>query len=639
MQIATHGLALIAYAIACLALGLGLLRLLLRHQAACVPPLARFSSAFIVGQGVLAQLLVLAGLVYDFTGVLVWAAMALSISLGAGALRNEAMPLMIVLRDARAGFRNERSYAWNGIALLSGTLLVLWGCAALAYPPMGDGEAFYFVYGKFIAAGGNLVPLTGNYEPFSTIGLLGEVHFAALMTIAGPAAAKLLVWLTACAACIALWEIGRVCGLGRRARLVTVTLTLTSSTFVLYIPDGKVDLFAAALGLCAYYWALQPAGTLAPSTTSRLAGLCAGLACVAKFSYIPVVAPGLLLLFLVKRDAGIRDRVVALANLALFAALAVLPHLTKNAVFFGEPLAPFVTSSTDRAWLNQVWFSPEATAWIVKTYPLALVFGQYPMQGGTLSFAWLALLPLALLLPRSFYSLKGALGQATAAGLLALVLWVLLRPSVIAPRYILAPLLLLFLPIGSAVEAQFGSRAKLLGHAAVACLLVACVANILSEGRALRDGIAFARGRLPPCHGASPYCTELARVNEAAHPGERALLLLYYSYWLRPDLLLCRNTYSEGMAVKRATTVEDAWANVIASGLSLLVVDRASHAAEFDRLWSGRPDWIAANELYRGSNVTAYRIASRDSARQTTRSCERSADGGWEVRMVADKIT
>ena len=635
------GVALVAYALACVALGAAMLRLVLRQQAIDgVHALARFSSAFIIGQGVLAQALLLAGLVLDFTSTLVWAAVALSIALGARALRAEAKPLSLVARDAWAGWRNEESYAWKAIALLCGALLLLWGCAALAYPPMGDGEAFYFVYGKFIAAGGKLVPLTGDYEPFSTIGLLGEVHFAAVMAIAGAAAAKLLVWLTACAACLALWEIGRTCGLGQRGRLVTVVLTLTSSTFVLYIPDGKVDLFAVALGLCAYYWALQPATTLMPLAASRLSGLSAGLACVAKFSYIPVLAPGLLLLILAKRGggSGARGRLLVLANLALFAALGALPHLTKNTVFFGEPLAPFVTAVSERAWLNQVWFGPEATAWIVKTYPLALVFGQYPMQGGTLSFAWLALLPLAVFLPRSYYSLKGPLGQATAAGLLGLVLWVCLRPSVIAPRYILAPLLLLFLPVGSAVETLFGAQARLLGRAAVACLLVACLANVVSEGRALRDGIAFVRARLPACYRASIYCTELARVNDVARPGERALLLLYYSYWLRPDLLICRNTARESLAVKRATTVEDAWTKFTAAGLSLLVVDPTSHASDFKRLWNERPDWIVANELYRGTHIIAYRIASRDPAHKATPACERGPEGGWEVaQQVAGK--
>jgi hypothetical protein len=639
---ATHGVALIAYALACLALGAAVLRVLLPPQATSggVHSLGRSSSAFILGQGVLTQALVLAGLVLDFTSTLVWAAVALSVMLGAVALRAELKPLVIAIGDARAGWRSETSYAWKATALFSGMLLVLWGCAALVYPPMGDGEAFYFVYGKFIAAGGKLAPLTGNYEPFSTIGLLGEVHFAALMSIAGASAAKLFVWLIACAACMALWEIGRTCGLGPRGRLVTVVLTLTSSTFVLYIPDGKVDLFAAALGLGAYYWALQPANSLAPLAASRLSGLFAGLACVAKFSYIPVLAPGLLLLFLLKRsDPGIRSRLLPLANLALFAGLALLPHLTKNTVFFGEPLAPFVTASSERAWLNQVWFGPEATAWIVKTYPLALVFGQYPMQGGTLSFAWLALLPLAFLLPRSCYSLGGPLGQATAAGLLGLVLWVSFRPSVIAPRYILAPLLLLFLPVGKVAETPFGSHTRLLEHAALACLLVACLTNVLSEGRALRDGIAFARGRLPPCYRASIYCAELARVNDVARPGERAFLLLYHSYWLRPDLLLCRNTHAEGLAVKAATSAEDAWSKLAAAGLSLLVVDRTSHAADFKRLWNERPDWIAASELYRGTHVIAYRIASRQSD-QATRSCEPGADGGWELReAVAAKGT
>src|SRR5688572_16736944 len=135
LQLAAHALALVAYALACSALGSALLQLLARPQTmgGGVSSLARLSSAFILGQGVLAQLLVLAGLVLNFTSALVWVAMALSIALGAGALRSDARTLVLVARGAWAGWRNEESYAWKAIAVLSGMLLVLWGCAALAY--------------------------------------------------------------------------------------------------------------------------------------------------------------------------------------------------------------------------------------------------------------------------------------------------------------------------------------------------------------------------------------------------------------------------------------------------------------------------------------------------------------------------
>jgi hypothetical protein len=118
------------------------------------------------------------------------------------------------------------------------------------------------------------------------------------------------------------------------------------------------------------------------------------------------------------------------------------------------------------------------------------------------------------------------------------------------------------------------------------------------------------------------------------------LLLLYYTYWLRPDLLLCRNTYSEGAEIKGAASVEDAWEKLTAAGLSLLVVDLTSHAADFKRLWNERPDWVVATELYRGSQVAAYRVTSRDDAPRSKSSCKPGVLKGWHVRdVVAGKRT
>jgi hypothetical protein len=633
LEVVVHAAALLAYSLGCLALGMALLRLLLGASARVgdLPVPAHLGSAFILGQGVLSQTLILGGLVVDFTAVLVWGAIGVSLALGVRELRTVGGGLRIVARDAVGGWRSE-TLGWKVIAVACSVLLVLWACAAVVYPPMGDGEAFYFVYAKFIAAGNRLVPLIGNYEPFSTIGLLGELHFAALMTIAGPASAKLFVWLTACAACVALMETGRTCGIGVRGRLVLLVLLLTSSTFVLYIPDGKVDLFAAALGLSAYYWAL-PVRQVPAVAAARVCGVLAGLACVAKFSYVPVLVPSLLVMLLARRDgvSGFGMRAGLLATAAMTAAMAGLPHLIKNAVFFGEPLAPFVTASSDRAWLNQVWFDAQATAWIVKTYPLALVFGRYPMQGGTLSFAWLALAPLAFLLPRVRYSLRTPLGVAVAAGLIGLLVWVALRPSVIAPRYILAPLLLLFLPVGKAVEDLSIARTRILSYSALACLLIACAVNVITHRTAANDLIRLASKGLTPCHRASPHCADLIHINALAESGERALVLSYYTYWLRSDLLLCRNTYREGVAVKRAADAEEAWVSIATSGLTLLLVDQSSHGAEFERLWTQRPAWVETTEIYRGSAVVAYRIANHDSTYRPRVSCVKRPGGHWEV--------
>src|SRR3972149_11829335 len=102
------------------------------------------------------------------------------------------------------------------------------------------------------------------------------------MTLADPVAAKLFIWIIACSACALLAAIGTLCGLGLRGKVALLVMTLTSSTFVLYVTDGKVDLFAAALGLAAYYCALAIGRSANPQATARAAGVAFGLACVAE---------------------------------------------------------------------------------------------------------------------------------------------------------------------------------------------------------------------------------------------------------------------------------------------------------------------------------------------------------------------
>lgn len=632
-------LGLSAYTLGCLGAGLIALRLLCgkKSNPGNLHATARFTTALILGQGVVSQILAVAGLALDFTLWLVLTVTFVPILVGARPLRELVVAQAVSIRTKAGAWRAE-SVGFKLMSVLLIALFGLVGLAALVFPPMGDGEAFYFVYGKFISSSQQFLPLVGNYEPFSTIGLVGELHFAALMTIAGPVTAKAFVWIIAGAACLMLAEIGRVCSLGSYGRLVLVILTLTSTTFTTYILDGKVDLFAASLGLAAYFWALAYGKSDLIPAQARVAGALAGLACVAKFSYIPVIAPSLALIFAIRIEPrSLKFVSRAFMNLALGAAVVVIPHLLKNGVFFGEPLAPFITSSEARDWVkvNNHWFDPSVTAWIVKSYPLALVFGNYPMQGGTLSYIWLAFLPLCLFLPRPTRLRESPLAIATLAGIFGLGLWIFLRPSVIAPRYLLATLLLLFLPVARAIEyfSLGATRIRLISILAGATLIFSLVATISPYRPVWREAVWLVTDRLPPCLRASIYCFEMAKLNGLTAPGERLFLLLYYTYWLRPDLLVCRNTGDEASwAKEKGGTLPAFWEKLFAHGFRLLVVDRVSHAKELELIKQTRaPVWLDVKEVYRGSHVVAYRLKSRDTSRRPTLECHEESDGKWKV--------
>ncbi len=259
--------------------------------------------AFVLGQGLLSQILLLLGLATQLTPLLIWGILVAAIVAGARPLwaagrhwREDAWHNILQLRQA--------GLLWQILAAVSIAFLLALAPAAAVFPPMSDAEAFYLVYGKFIAATGRIAPLTGIYEPFSAIGLVGEIHFAALMILAGPVAAKMFVWIVACSVCALLAAIGTLCGLGLRGKVALLVMILTSSAFVIYVTDGKVDLFAAALGLAACYCALTMKRSANPQATARAAGTAFGLAFVAKFSYLAVLGVGLGWLLLTEDHAG-----------------------------------------------------------------------------------------------------------------------------------------------------------------------------------------------------------------------------------------------------------------------------------------------------------------------------------------------
>lgn len=200
---------------------------------------------------------------------------------------------LVMLRPTQAGFRQGWRATVDAVRALNWPLRVLvvalvllflsLGTAALVMPPTGDAEAFYIAYASILASSGVLEPMHGTYQVFSSIGLPGELHFAVLMWWLGTPAAKLLVWPVALAAGVFLAGIVGRCGGGAVARTVSWVIVVSSSSFTLYVYDGKVDLFGAAFALAALHWLLVASSHDKRNSALAWAGLMAGSATVAKF--------------------------------------------------------------------------------------------------------------------------------------------------------------------------------------------------------------------------------------------------------------------------------------------------------------------------------------------------------------------
>ena len=621
------------YSVACFGAGLLALRMLaLPAMPGPDPRLPVVASALILGQALVSAVWLLLGLAGWLQPWLIWSVVAALLA-GSSALAAAAVPRITEQMRAMLSWWTSEAAT---IRLLTAGVVVLataFAVAAWLKPPFGDAEAFYVTYARVIAATGRVEPMPGLYETFSSIGMIGEPQFAALIAISGVPAAKLFVWPLALAAAAILNAIGRTAGLGNRGSLLLLAMLFTTTAFTHHIWDGKVDLFAAALGLLAVYWVLAARVAALTKTALAVAGLAAGFAVVAKFSYAISLAPALLVLLLWPRENTItaRHRVAAIGVLGIWAALATVPHLVKNAVMFAAPLAPFVGGAADQNWLQQVWFAPDVVRRIIATYPLALTFGRYPMQGGNLTFLWLAFLPLLWWLPRSARLRDSVLFQLCLAGLAGTLVWVVLRPSIIAPRYLLAVLLLFYPLAARAAEHMLDQERspRWLGRAIAGITLAALAIFSYPLLPIAADSARQLQGReTGPCALASTHCPPLLQLNAEAAPGDRVYALSYYTYWMRDDLLQCRDRGAESKSILLLGGQGLTWKALQNGGFNWLVVDRTSHNRDYTALLDETPpDFLDLEIRHQSNDVIVVRL--RDRRTTPPRPCRQVDGKAW----------
>jgi hypothetical protein len=524
-------------------------------------------------------------------------------------------------------------------------LLALFGIGAFLSPPKGDAEAFYMTYPKIIAASERIIPMaTPGYWSFSQVGLMGEMHFAALMQLSGVQAAKLFVWPISVAAALMLMGVAAESGVGRTGQWFAVIMLLTSSAFTTHITNGKVDLFAAALGISAFYWGLKASSCQWRKSALAVTGLFTGFAVVAKLPYIVALAPSVLLLVMARhylaetRPKGrtLLSLLAVAGQLSLWFTIAVIPHMIKNEVFFQAPLTPLI-GPPELTWLTeQSWLSPEETRRVVLTYPYALVFGRYGMQEGRLSFLLLVFILLAVNLPRAKLMWRhSALAQITIAALLGTVIWVFLKPSVFAPRYMLATLLM-FIPLAAgAAEYSYQSEKtnRWLWIGIIALLILALGTT---THRPLTKWpshlIRYAKGEFSECELASKYCNRLKTVNQVAMPGARIYFAGYYSFWLRPDLLQCCQTPRDGSLRGSSETMKAKWAHLFDRGFEYLVIDKLTHRSALEFIdKSHAPDWLKIENIWDDPLLLIYKITAKDERRNAKVACRQISGPAWDI--------
>ncbi len=600
---------LIGYSAACLGSGL-LIWILLKQRLGgplSVSAGTILATAFILGEGVLASLwllLALGGwLSFRIVAPLSLVFAAGGLYIGRGILSGFWGRLVAIWRELR-----EDTWGWQALAFLTAFSCLAW-ITSLGRPLGWDASAVYSALGKFIAASHRLIPMPG-YEGFANVGLQGELHYAAMMVLHSPEAAKLFAWPTIIAGGMILASLGRLVGMGRRGQWLTLSLLYSSSAVIYLSGDGKVDLFGAALGLAAYYWAVQIHFNRTKAAL-LLTGLLSGFSIVAKLSYAYVMVPSIALLVLWGYADELKDKTQRLSvlksilrGLLIILAgliLAFIPHFIKNGLLFHNPISPI--GDPGETWLSlQTYYGPAITRRILFTYPLALTYGTYFSQYGGISPLILAFAPLAFFLPRPRSLLSSPLAVVTIAALVGVAVWMVYNPSVLAPRYILATLLLLILLPARAAEyvSLNDQKPRLLTIGVMVTTFIALIAvglYFLNQVFFPNRTIPVLNGEMNECKRDGEYCNAMDAINRKAAPGARVYLATYEHYWLRGDLLQCVSSTQE--SIPADVSGDRLWLDLYQRGFTYLFIDESTHGAYVKQLdLQNPPAWLQLIPLY-----------------------------------------
>lgn len=625
----------IFYALVCLLLGVIIFKLLsLKRKIESQFPLyVLIVTGFLLGQGILANVWLLVGLASWLKTSLIWGILIVTSISGILLWPFSRSTIWLKIKENLSKIK-KLTLIWKILLILVILLILIYALGAIVLPPTADAEALYMVWPKIIAGSEVLQPQP-NYYLQSQLGLSGEMHYAVLMAIANPEAAQFFTWFSAIAVVILLLSICSLSGAKIKGRILALVILFTSTAFALYIIGGKVDLYSAAFGLAAYYWVLQTnrENNLLPLT---LTGLFAGLAFVAKFSSAVAIIPGIILIILWNNYFKCRLKLFkwkdyllssffSLLLVAGFFALSIIPHLIKNWALFNEPFAPFIFLKTQGVkWLDTPWFSKENTRYILLTYPIALIFGQYPVQGGNLSVFVLAFMPLLVFLKiKNFWQSK--LFQVILLGLIGFAGWMIINPSIIAPRYILATSLLFIVPVAMATE-QFMLRENFKILKIVIFLSIFFILSLTLFNNLIPFKYSLKKEEKAQFY--SPYYNSLKFINQKAGIGERIYLAGYYSYYLRPDILQCFN----GPDGKERISDPEIWENLFQRGFKYVIVQKESHKSVLKSLTdTNKPDWLNVQEIYDDPSTKIFSLESTDSNYRLQCDCQSKNQKFWQV--------
>lgn len=487
----------------------------------------------------------------------------------------------------------------------------------------GDAIAVYLALPKLTAFTGRLVPLPG-YEAFSWLVGPSEMLIAILMALGMPdLSSRIYSWANYLPTLIVLFAVARRCAIPRRGAAIAIVMALTSSAAISLWGSGKTDLFALGPTFCAILLVLKSWSSRQVTKDVLLAGAFAGFGAAIKFSYIPVVLPGLLVLLLWRQlfampglarsrnwlpPAELALRSIAIVSvLCAGMALGLLSLLGKNWILLHEIVGG---NPGDYA-----WFTRPTTTRLLLSYPIALTYGRYWAQMGTVSPLILSFFPLLLWLRGGLKWHSSPLAAVTISATVGLLCWLLLMPSIFMPRYLLATLLLFSIPAAAGAAHALAHRGLLSKAIPLATLSVIVLTPLHVSSRQATFQPTLALHYLfdlreADLFGSNPYFLAQTAVNLRAKPGTRILLTSYYRLWLRGDLLATAPSMEE--VTTRFPSADEFWSFVRSKNIRILLYDANNppNAVDYRAYLATPPAGLEVCKFFEGGQIAAFEVSA-----------------------------
>ena len=581
--------------------------------------------SFVTGQGLLGLAWLLFGLVGFLLPWIVWTVCTFGWTLTC--IMMFRLRRRFLTTNAPSFLKSgSRYYCLLGMSIVLVSLLR--GVISLLPPANDDALVSYLPMAKMIAESS-----TVKFQPFvrNFYGLLPlqvEMHWAALFLLSNETAVTFWDYLCGMSFLCGIGLLGWSLTGRREVALLSMIIVLSTPGFYDLLGQGKVDNAAAQYGIATFLWLV-----LSPVLGGRsliAAGLCFGWALASRYQDV-ILAPAVILFTLIilrqKPTLGstrwspfVRVPVQDAVVFGIGAAFAGVPMLIKNWLLVECPLAPHI-GCTGTFWAESYRAATSAIGMnnISETdlilYPFVWTFADRPDMYGNISPLFLGVVPLILIYYRS--SLMQSSFAAGVAGLASLGTWLLMFPQILATRYVLVPLGLVAVWLGtSGVAAEPDVRQHTATRWLIGSAILVLLLFFLVQSRGVVYGLRYLASvdsREDRYASVPRFSYDMAAwLNEHVKPRQRVALdnCCTYRYFLNANILLNSESQEELQWLwergnRPSHLAPEVWQFYRQRGFTYVGVPRARID---DALKTLKDHHIGAEVAFKGKNEAVLRI-------------------------------